>query len=248
MKAIVIFTTRDWKNIYITKKGTTIMHQVPKFKIEQIALCPTNPTKARKLLEDLGLTEWFVDNVHATGVVRGAIGENHALLQFNYQAGNGSDAAAGKPLELEVLHYTNGNNWMTKNPNSVSHLGMHCSDEELEQFRAYFYHEGIGIAQEVKTLAHTNPAIKDTRRYQYAIFDTKDILGVDLKFIVRKEYPSDEDLDQAAEEHAKNRAIVVEAIAADLGPVQGAKRKFVGGVPVKPKKNTWTNSKKSVKK
>lgn len=217
---------------------------VPKFKIEQIALCPTNPTRARKLLEDLGLTEWFVDNVHATGVVRGAIGENHALLQFNYQAGNGSDAAAGKPLELEVLHYTNGNNWMTKNPNTVSHLGVHCSAEELEQFRAYFYHNGIGIAQEVKTLAHTNAAIKDTRRYQYAIFDTRDILGVDLKFIVRKNILEPQPITE--EEHAKNRAIVEEAI----GPVQGAKPKvkFSGGVPVKPKKNTWSTSKKAVKK
>ncbi len=211
---------------------------VPKFKIEQIALCPTNPTKARKLLEDLGLTEWFVDNVHATGVVRGAIGENHALLQFNYQAGNGSDVAAGKPLELEVLHYTNGNNWMLKNPNTVSHLGMHCSAEELEQFRAYFYHNGIGIAQEVKTLAHTNAAIKDTRRYQYAIFDTKEILGVDLKFIVRKGYPSDEDIEKANEEHEANRKTVKDALVSrDEWPVQGAK-------PKKAKKNTATRSKK----
>jgi len=164
---------------------------VPHFKIEQIALCPTNPTRARKLLEDLGLTDWFADNVHATGVVRGIIGENHAHLQFNYQAGNGTDEGAGKPLELELLHYTNGHNWMDKNPNTVSHLGMHVTADELELFRAYFYHEGIGIAQEVNTLAHTNPTIKDTRRYQYAIFDTKDILGVDLKFIVRKEYATE---------------------------------------------------------
>lgn len=156
------------------------------FRIEQIALCPTNPTLARQLLADLGLTEWFLDNVHATGVVRGASGENHALLSFNYQAGTGMDKDAAKPLELEVLHYTAGNNWMLKSPNTVSHLGMHVSDEKLEEFRAYFYSKGIGIAQEVDTLAHTNPAIKDSRRYHYAIFDTKDILGVDLKFIVRK--------------------------------------------------------------
>jgi hypothetical protein len=214
------------------------MNQLPKFKIEQIALCPTNPTKARHLLEDLGLTDWFVDNVHATGVVRGATGENHALLQFNYQAGNGSDVAAGKPLELEVLHYTNGNNWMLKNPNTVSHLGMHCSAEDLAQFRAYFYKQGIGIAQEVNTLAHTNAVIKDSRRYQYAIFDTREILGVDLKFIVRKEYQSDEDIDKANEKHEANRKFVKKAME-DNGdwPVQGAK-------PKKAKKNTATRSKK----
>lgn len=198
---------------------------VPHFKIEQIALCPANPTLARRLLEDLGLTEWFADNVHAKGVVRGATGENHALLQFNYQAGNGSDSGAGKPLELEVLHYTNGNNWMTKNGPSVSHLGMHVTAEQLEEFRAYFYHNGIGIAQEVNTLAHTNPVIKDTRRYQYAIFDTKDILGVDLKFIVRKDIGPEPSIEY------------------DEFPVQGARRvrTHIGGVPVgKVKKSPRT--------
>lgn len=175
----------------------------PKFSIQQIAICPTNPTLARELLIDLGLTDWISDNVHAAGVARGVIGENHAHLQFNYQAGSGKDEEANKPLELEILHYTNGHNWMAKNPNTVSHLGMHCTSEELELYRKYFYSKGIGIAQEVNTLAHTNPAIKDSRRYQYAIFDTKDILGVDLKFIVRKD---------------------IEKPQSDF-PVQGARRK-----------------------
>lgn len=162
-------------------------HQPPKFQIQQIALCPKDPTRARRLLEDLGLEDWLFDNVHATGVVRGAMAENHAHLQFNYQAGTGADEAAGKSLELEILNYPNGHNWMEKNGPSVSHIGMHCTSEELEQFREYFAYNGIGVAQEVQTLAHTNPAIKDSRRYQYAIFDTKDILGVDLKFIVRRD-------------------------------------------------------------
>ena len=33
--------------------------------------------------------------------------------------------------------------------------------------------------------SHTNPVIAGKRSYNYVIFDTKDILGVDLKFIVR---------------------------------------------------------------
>jgi hypothetical protein len=161
---------------------------VPKFKLDQIALCPKNHNLARKLLVDLGLTDWVLDDVHAAGVVRGVACDNHALLQFNYQAGGTlDDDGHGKPrpLELEILHYTSGHNWMEKNPNTVSHLGMHVTDEQLEQFRAYFSYHGIGVVQEVNTLAHTNAHIKDERWYHYAIFDTKDILGVDLKFIVR---------------------------------------------------------------
>jgi hypothetical protein len=144
------------------------------FKIEQVALCPTNPAKARELLEDLGLTTWFKDNVHASGEVYGIPGENHALLQFNYEATAGVEigkvSADAKPLELEVLHYTDGRNWMARQPNTVSHLGMHVTGAELEEFRRYFFGKGIGIAQEVVTQGHT-------------------ILGVDLKFIERLEYP-----------------------------------------------------------
>jgi hypothetical protein len=162
------------------------------FKIEQVALCPTNPAKARELLEDLGLTTWFKDNVHASGEVYGIPGENHALLQFNYEATAGVEigkvASDAKPLELEVLHYTDGRNWMDRQPNTVSHLGMHVTGAELEEFRRYFFSKGIGIAQEVVTQGHTNPNIRDSRRYHYCIFDTRSILGVDLKFIERLEY------------------------------------------------------------
>ena len=62
---------------------------VPKFQLDQIALCPKNPTLARRLLVDLGLDQWVLDDVHASGIVRGVQCDNHALLQFNYQAGSG---------------------------------------------------------------------------------------------------------------------------------------------------------------
>ena len=71
--------------------------------------------------------------------------------------------------------------------NSVSHLGMHCTADELELWQEFFAERGIGIAQEVVTDSHTNPVISGKRLYNYVIFDTKEILGVDLKFIVRLE-------------------------------------------------------------
>jgi hypothetical protein len=156
-----------------------------KFRIEQIALAPANTGRAIKLLSDLGLTDWFKDNVVASGHVYGVPGQNSALLQFNYQAGNGNDPA-GKPLELEVLKYVDGNNWLNYRPdNTTSHLGMHVTSEELYAFQKYFEREGIPVAQAVWTDAHTNPAIAGKRFYNYVIFDTHQIIGVDLKFIVR---------------------------------------------------------------
>lgn len=152
-----------------------------KFTIEQIAICPADPVAAKKLLQEIGAAEWHEDHVVANGNVFGEAGQNEADLSFNYEIFGGK--------EFEVLNYTTGDNWMLHGgrPNSVSHLGMHCSAEDLEKWREFFAERNIEVAQEVFTESHTNPAIAWKRWYNYVIFDTKDILGVDLKFIVRKD-------------------------------------------------------------
>jgi hypothetical protein len=155
-----------------------------KFFIEQIAICPTDPVKAKSLLADLGLDEWVEDHVVADGRVFGLSGTNEANLSFNYQNTRPGD----KPLELEVLNYTTGPNWMSGRQPTVSHIGMHCTEEELERFRQKLNTMGIKVAQEVFTRSHTNEfLIEQKRKYHYVIFDTRAILGVDLKFIVRRE-------------------------------------------------------------
>lgn len=151
-----------------------------KFQIEQIAIAPRNAKAAKELLEKIGALEWHEDHVCATGKVFGKKGSNEADLSFNY------DIFAGK--EFEVLDYTKGENWVDtfdRGRNIVSHLGMHVTAEELRVWRDFFEQEGIGVAQEVFTDSHTNPVIAGKRKYNYVIFDTQPILGVDLKFIVR---------------------------------------------------------------
>ena len=99
--------------------------------------------------------------------------------KFNY------DLISGK--EFEVLNYTSGRNWIDErgDRNVVSHLGMHCTNAELIKWKEFFKERFIEVAQEVFTDSHTNPAIAGKRSYNYVIFDTQHILGVDLKFIVR---------------------------------------------------------------
>jgi hypothetical protein len=178
---------------------------MPQFKIEQIALYPNNSERARTFLAKLGLSEWFHDTVVARGsVFTEKDCENTAHLAFNYQAGNGEFVKDGdevnpqgyKPLELEVLDYREGENWMDVMtdsgevgwPGAVSHLGMHVTEEQLVEFDLVMREENIEIAQSVHTQSHTNPAIKDSRRYKYVIYDTRSLIGVDLKFIVRLPY------------------------------------------------------------
>lgn len=163
------------------------MQKVPQFQVQQIALCMPEHNRAIELLADLGLTAWFKDHVTAHGTVFGVVEPcSKAELNFNYQAG-GSDPEAHKPLELEVLHYESGMNWMADSPARVSHLGMHCTEEQLTQYFAFFRERQIEVAQELFTDEHTNPAIAGKRNYHYVIFDTYPILGVDLKFIVRRD-------------------------------------------------------------
>ena len=156
------------------------------FKIEQIALVPKDPAKAIQLLSEMGLSEWARDHVCAAGKVRGEDGANEADLAFNYQA-----TTDGKPLELEVLDYTTGPNWMQIYQPSASHLGMHCTEEELAEWTAFFTSRGISIAQSVRTSSHTNPVIAGKRFYTYVIFHTRPILGIDTKFIVRRDVPQE---------------------------------------------------------
>jgi len=166
---------------------------MPTFRIDQIALYPILTEPAIDLLRELGLTDWVQDTVQASGWVGDRPATNVAQLQFNYQAGNGSEG--GKPLELEVLEYVEGNNWMDEaieagqcsEVGAVSHLGMHVTESELVEFEEILGRYGIDKAQQVMTHSHTNPAIKDTRRYRYVIFGTREIIGVDLKFIVRRD-------------------------------------------------------------
>lgn len=157
-----------------------------KFIMEQIALHPASPVEAAELLHAMGLKDWSQDAVVANGSVRGEVGQiNKALLAFNYT----SRAGAVAPLELEVLHYTEGAHWTKGYGSCISHIGMHCKEEELDEWKKFFAERKIPIAQEVFTQSHTNPAIAGKRLYHYCIFATRSIIGVDVKFIVRRNLP-----------------------------------------------------------
>jgi len=105
---------------------------------------------------------------------------NIARLAFNYQG-------LEKARELEVLHYSAGVNWMDGHPSCASHFGMHIAAKDIEAWKRFFRNKNISIVQEVNTLSHSNPVIAGKRSYNYIIFGTRQILGVDLKLIVRIE-------------------------------------------------------------
>lgn len=155
---------------------------MPRFILEQLALHPQDPEAAISFLSEIGMADWARDHVKARGTVKGWDCRNEADLAFSYNSGAGAE----KPLELEVLHYTDGANWM-HGQNRASHIAMHVDAGELDEWRAFMLRKGIGVVQEVNTYSHTNPVIAGKREYNYVIFDTHALLSVDMKFILRRD-------------------------------------------------------------
>jgi hypothetical protein len=162
-------------------------------RVDQIAIFSRDPQRTKQMFAKFfDIVEWADDHVVANGRVFGQDARNNADLAFNYQL-------MGKGLEFEILHYPpskDNPNWLEKTGNGTncgvqagfSHLGMHVDDNAMRFFLERAQAMGIGIAQEVYTESHTNPAIKDSRRYHYVILDTRVLFGFDLKLIERLPY------------------------------------------------------------
>lgn len=154
-------------------------------KLEQVAIYAPDPyAKQQQLREALGLTEWVEDTVRAVGEVFGVEQENLATLLFNHQLG----------YELELICYHNPfkpNNWHSAAGRDMattflSHKGYHVTD--VAAAKQHYRDCGFAIAQEVYTIEHSNAYLRKIgRRYHYVVYDTRQLLGFDLKLIERIE-------------------------------------------------------------
>ncbi len=163
------------------------------FKIEQVAYHVKDIDEGKRHFEHaLGLAKenWIDDTVVAMGKIAGCPLEqlNKAHLTFNYQVG----------LELELIQYVEGVNWHSVagrvgnnfEPFSVvfpSHLGMHVTSlVQMGEWITQMKKAGISVAQEVETLSHTNPVLVNLKQYyHYVVFNSRHLLGFDLKLIRR---------------------------------------------------------------
>lgn len=162
-------------------------------KIDQIALYASDPGLARDMLGIMfGMTEWVTDIALARGTVFGVeVLRMAGELSFNYQAG----------LEVEVLHYITPLHWHSARAKAkgelfpppglfVSHIGTHVDDMAVA--RLPYEKAGWRVAQEVRTFSHTNPYLLERgRTYHYVVWDSRDIIGYDLKLIQRIEAKGD---------------------------------------------------------
>lgn len=154
-----------------------------KFIVQQVALAINRDREpeAFKLLAALGIDDWVHDTVRAEGTVYGVPAANCADLSFNY-------TALKSTYELELLRYREGDNWMAREGEPrASHIGTHVTEEELAAWTVVLRDDlRLPIVQEVFTQSHTNEVIAGKRWYHYVIFGARDLIGVDVKFIVRR--------------------------------------------------------------
>lgn len=157
-------------------------------KFDQIAFYSRNLPRTRALLKVLfGLDQWVSDIVTGEGLVWGRkVTGLKGELCFNYQTG----------VELELLCYPEGQGWhASRGPLKdlfssksifLSHVGVHVAD--MAKARLPYELKGWYVAQEIWTTHHTNPyLVENGRTYHYVVFDSRDIIGVDLKLIERIE-------------------------------------------------------------
>lgn len=162
-------------------------------RIEQVAMYVPDMDAAKASYARLGMTTWHDDTV--TGVARVRSGrdrndfsqrENKALLSFNYDLG----------IEFELIRYIDGDNWhqqagrinrdgSCERPFS-SHMSYHV--EDVDAARRVVAAAGFDVAQEVQTIGHTNPyLIEKGRKFHYVVFNSRHLLGWDIKLIKRIE-------------------------------------------------------------
>ncbi len=160
-------------------------------KFDQIAFYVPDMDAAKRAYRALGCDTWVDDMVTAQGKI-GVVKDsrkhptevNVAHLAFNYQLG----------IELELIQYKAGNNWhqvggRVDEANScahpfASHMSWHTEDIAVEH--SAFESKGLHVIQDVVTLSHTNPHLVESgRKYRYIIFDSRNLIGFDLKLIQR---------------------------------------------------------------
>ncbi len=134
------------------------------FTFDQIAVVDDKDERVFEKYKQLCFSDWSQDFVTSKGVLRGIDGykiiENTAFLRFNY--------TAFRPLEFEILRYTDGPNFLAHRPvGAISHMGVHVP--LIEDYRAFLGIRGWMLIQEVVTQSHTSKAVEG-KRYHYAIY------------------------------------------------------------------------------
>lgn len=149
-----------------------------KLKFHQVAIYCWNPLLQVQWWEDNGFGDWHFDQALLVGQDRGVQVSKKATMAFNYDI---------MPLELEYVSYHGPRNSVDERSGSVpflSHLSTIVEDVDDEMGRIE-KETGLRPYHQFVTEGHTNPKVKFKKRFKEAIYDTRFVLGFDIKLIQR---------------------------------------------------------------
>lgn len=172
------------------------------YEFHQTAIFAADQDAAVQLYRDLGYENWIEDNAELKGILDGKPVVTKARMQFNYDVFGG---------ELEFLTYEGPNRHAEQGrtglPPFISHMSTYVDDvrwhtvQMYREFGMLPYHRFI-------TQNHTNPAVVGKKRFIEAIYDTRALLGFDLKMIQKVAWDFNDnawlhfDIEDAAGDHA----------------------------------------------
>jgi hypothetical protein len=129
--------------------------------------------------KQMGYVNWTYDTATLDGTIDG-----HPALATGYMAFN-YDILPG--IEYELLAYDGQTRWddqpIFHGERFISHISYHVENLEAEVADlTVLYGPPVQVFE---THGHTNEAIKDTKRFREAIFNTREHYGHDIKLIER---------------------------------------------------------------
>jgi hypothetical protein len=137
---------------------------------------------AVNLWKEMGVDQWHHDEPLYKGTIDGDYAECRGYLSFNYQILKG--------FELEFLTHEGASPWLELFENGqvyeggfVSHMSSYVNDveETANQLK-----DTIGPPYYIReTHDHQNPHVVGVKRFKEYIYDTRALLGFDIKTIQR---------------------------------------------------------------
>lgn len=151
-------------------------------KFHQVAIYHAWPEKAVEDWTGMGYSKWIHDSATLTGTEWFEQSSKIGYMWFNYDI---------LPMELEYVRYDSptrhSGDERTGDTPFISHMSTYVDDVDATVHRINQEHDWLPYHQFL-TGEHRNPAVIERGlRFKEAIYDTRGLLGFDIKLIQRIE-------------------------------------------------------------
>lgn len=161
-------------------------------KFSQVAICVphiANHIDLMKNLNDCLGFDMYSDSLRMKGDINGMVADVDLLLSFNHDLFDNT--------ELEYITSANMTHWhhdLARNNGYkpfLSHFGAYLDEEEFDSVVADLVERGYKMIQNTESYNHSNKRAGDedesSRHYNDVIFDTRLIMGFNIKLTKRVE-------------------------------------------------------------